>query len=154
MMYLDMWRSSTFLLYSCKVAFWIQETSPRLSVMSSAQSFYGPCLQLVAHSLTFCFSGNVPLPHSPGTSYHVTQFYKAITTSGCQLSLLINCTCKVASLFPRWAVHVHVKCMQTLLCKVIRILIGSYPSVLYTSQPMSYLNLLWSQRFEKAKAIG
>ena len=31
MTYLDVWRSGTFLLYSCKVAFWIQETSPRLS---------------------------------------------------------------------------------------------------------------------------
>ena len=31
MMYLDVWRSGTFLLYSCKAAFWIQETSPRLS---------------------------------------------------------------------------------------------------------------------------
>ena len=29
--YLDVWRSGTFLLYSCKAAFWIQETSPRLS---------------------------------------------------------------------------------------------------------------------------
>jgi len=28
---LDVWRSGTFLLYSCKVAFWNQETSPRLS---------------------------------------------------------------------------------------------------------------------------
>ena len=31
MMYLDMWRSGTFLLYNCKAAFWIQETLPRLS---------------------------------------------------------------------------------------------------------------------------
>ena len=31
MMYLDVWSSGTFLLYSCKAAFWIQETSPRLS---------------------------------------------------------------------------------------------------------------------------
>ena len=31
MMYLDMWRSDTFLLYSCKASFWIQETLPRLS---------------------------------------------------------------------------------------------------------------------------
>ena len=29
--YLDVWRSGTFILYSCKVAFWIQATSPRLS---------------------------------------------------------------------------------------------------------------------------
>ena len=31
MMYLYVWRSGTFLLYSCKLAFWIQETLPRLS---------------------------------------------------------------------------------------------------------------------------
>ena len=31
MTYLDVWRSGTFLLYGCKVAFCIQETSPRLS---------------------------------------------------------------------------------------------------------------------------
>ena len=31
MTYLDAWRSGTFLLYSCKAAFWIQETSLRLS---------------------------------------------------------------------------------------------------------------------------
>ena len=30
MTYLDVWRSGTFLLYSCKAAFWIQETSLRL----------------------------------------------------------------------------------------------------------------------------
>ena len=30
-MYLDVWRSGTFLLYSCKAAFWTQETSPGLS---------------------------------------------------------------------------------------------------------------------------
>jgi len=29
--HLDVWRSGTFLLYSGKAAFWIQETSPRLS---------------------------------------------------------------------------------------------------------------------------
>ena len=33
-------------------------------LMSSAQSFYGPCLQSVAHSFTCCFSGNVPLLHT------------------------------------------------------------------------------------------
>jgi len=38
-------------------------------LMSSAQSFYGPCLWSVAHSLTCCFSGNVPLLH---TSRYVT----------------------------------------------------------------------------------
>ena len=35
-------------------------------LMSSAQSFYiyGPCLQSVAHSLTCCFSRNMPLLHT------------------------------------------------------------------------------------------
>ena len=41
-------------------------------LMSSAQSFYGPCLKLVVHSLTCSFSGNMPLLHMstqhPGTS--------------------------------------------------------------------------------------
>ena len=32
-------------------------------LMSSAQSFYGPCLQLVVHFLTCCFSRDVPLLH-------------------------------------------------------------------------------------------
>ena len=31
MTYLYVWRSGTFLLYSCKAAFWTQETLPRLS---------------------------------------------------------------------------------------------------------------------------
>ena len=46
-------------------------------LMSSAQSFYGPCLQSVAHSLNCNFSGNVPLLH---TSKYITehdQFYQA-----------------------------------------------------------------------------
>jgi len=34
--------------------------NPR-NVTKTAQSFYGPCLQSVVHSLTCCFSGNVPL---------------------------------------------------------------------------------------------
>jgi len=33
-------------------------------LMSSAQSFCGLCLQSVGHSLTCCFSGNVPLLHT------------------------------------------------------------------------------------------
>ena len=32
-------------------------------LMASAQSFHGPRLGLVVHSLTYSFSGNVPLPH-------------------------------------------------------------------------------------------
>jgi len=63
MTYLDVWRSGTFLLYSCKAA---SESKKRHqdSLMSSAQSFYRPCLQSVVHSLTCCFSGNVPLLHT------------------------------------------------------------------------------------------
>ena len=63
MTYLDVWRSGTFLLYSCKAAFWIQE-SRQDCLMTSAQLFYGPCLQSVVHSLTCCFCGNVPLLHT------------------------------------------------------------------------------------------
>ena len=59
----DVWRSGTFFLYICKVA---SESKKRHQdcLMSSTQSFYGPCLQSVAHSLTCCFSGNVPLLHT------------------------------------------------------------------------------------------
>jgi len=58
MTYLDVWRSGAFLLYSCKAAFWIQDC-----LMLSAQSFYGPCMQLIGYLLAYCFSGNVPLLH-------------------------------------------------------------------------------------------
>ena len=46
-------------------------------LMSSAQSFYGPCLQSVVHSLTCCLSGMCHSSTRPGMSYHVTQFYQA-----------------------------------------------------------------------------
>ena len=59
MMYLDMWRSGTFLLYRCKVAFRIQEMLPRL--MSIAQS-YGPRSWSVVHSLA-CFWECATTPH-------------------------------------------------------------------------------------------
>jgi len=70
MTYLDMWRSGTFLLYS------LSESKKRRQdcLMLSAQSFYGPCLQSVAHSLAV-FPGiiiiilNVPLLH---TSKYIT----------------------------------------------------------------------------------
>ena len=41
---------------------WLFESKIRHQdcLMSSAQLFYGPCLWLVAHLLTCCFSGNVP----------------------------------------------------------------------------------------------
>jgi len=54
--WVDVGRSGTFLLYSCKVAFWTQET-PQNCLMSSTQSFHGPCLWSVVHSLICSFSG-------------------------------------------------------------------------------------------------
>jgi len=48
-------------------------------LMSSAQPFYGPCLQSVAHSFTCCFSGNVPLLH---TSRYVIPMYCKRQTLG------------------------------------------------------------------------
>jgi len=60
MTYLDVWRSGTFLLYSC-----LSEPKKRCQdcLMLSAQLFYSPCLQSLAHSLTCCLSRNVPLLH-------------------------------------------------------------------------------------------
>jgi len=55
MMYLDVWKSGTFFLNP-------KERSQDC-LMSSTQSFYGPCLQSVVHPLTCGFSGNVPLLH-------------------------------------------------------------------------------------------
>jgi len=62
MLYLHMWRSGTFLLYSIKQ---LSESKKRHQdcLMSSAQSFYSPCSRSVAHSLTCIFFGNVPLLH-------------------------------------------------------------------------------------------
>ena len=65
MTYLDVWRSGTFSLCSCKAAFWTQETS-----------FYGLCLQSIIYSLAF-FPGICYSSTRPGTSYHMTQFYQA-----------------------------------------------------------------------------
>jgi len=49
-------------------------------LMSSAQSFYGPSLQSVAHSLSCCFPGNLyRMCHSSHVQVrhtHVTQFYQ------------------------------------------------------------------------------
>jgi len=76
MTYLDVWRSGTFLLYYCKQ---LSESKKHHQdcLMLSAQLFYSPFLQSVAHSLTCCFCGNVTLSTRPGMSYHVTQFYQA-----------------------------------------------------------------------------
>ena len=75
MTHLDAWRSDTFLLYSCKVAP-ESKIHHQDRLMLSAQ-FYGPCLQLVVHSLTCCFPGMCHSFTHPGTSYHVTQFDQA-----------------------------------------------------------------------------
>jgi len=61
MTYLDVWRSGTFLLYGCKVAFCIQETLSKLSdVERSVILWY---LFAISSALACCFSGNVPLLH-------------------------------------------------------------------------------------------
>ena len=65
MTYLDMWRSSTFLLYGCKVAFCIQETSPRLSGVKHSVILWS--LFVISSALTCCFSRNVP------TLLHIVQ---------------------------------------------------------------------------------
>jgi len=60
--WVDMWRSGTFLLYSCKVAFWTQERSPWLSNVEHSvvlQSMFA-----IGSALTCGFSGNVPLHHT------------------------------------------------------------------------------------------
>jgi len=44
----------------CTAVKWLSESKKRRQILSS-QLFYGPCLQSVVHSLTCCFSGNVPL---------------------------------------------------------------------------------------------
>jgi len=61
MTYLDVWRSGTFFLYSCKAAFWIQETSQRLSDVERSVVLRS-VFAIGMHSLTCCFSGNVPSP--------------------------------------------------------------------------------------------
>ena len=63
MTYLDVWRSGTSLLYSCKAAFWIQETSPILSDVERSVVLRS-VLQSVGHPLTCCFLGNLPLLHT------------------------------------------------------------------------------------------
>jgi len=63
MTYLDVWRIGTFLLYSCKAAFYIQETSPRLSDVE--HSVVLPSVFAIGSALTYLlFSGNVPLLHT------------------------------------------------------------------------------------------
>ena len=49
----------------CTAVKWLSESKKHRQdcLMSSAQSFYSPCLWLVVHLLTHCFSRNVPLLH-------------------------------------------------------------------------------------------
>ena len=47
-------------------------------LMSSTQSFYSPCLQSVVHSLTCCFSRNVPLLHTSRYIIACNQFYQLV----------------------------------------------------------------------------
>ena len=65
--WVGMWRSGTFLLYSCKAAFWTQETSPRLadvdcSVILQSLFVIGSaitCSLLKMHCLIWGFSLHV-----------------------------------------------------------------------------------------------
>jgi len=63
----------------CTALNWLSESKKRYQdcLMSSAQLFYGPCLQSVAHSLTPFLPGMCHSSTLPGTSLHVTQFYQA-----------------------------------------------------------------------------
>ena len=63
-MYLDVWRSGTFPLYSCKMALRIQETSPRLSDVK--RSVVQRSVFVIGSTLTCGFSRNVPLLHMSG----------------------------------------------------------------------------------------
>ena len=69
----------TFLLYSCKAAFWTQERRQDC-LMSSTQSFYGPCLWSLAHSHTCGFLGMCHSSTRPGTSLHMISFTKSFPT--------------------------------------------------------------------------
>jgi len=61
--HLDVWRSGTFLLYSGKAAFWIQEMSPRLPDVQRSVVLWS--MFVIGSTLTHLlfFSGNVPLLH-------------------------------------------------------------------------------------------
>ena len=82
MTYLDVWRSGTFLLYSCKR---LSESKKRRQdcLMSSAQSFYGLCLRSVAHLLTcqgrrqLCKSGGAnTLPKAVHRGTYAENFFR------------------------------------------------------------------------------
>jgi len=71
--HLDVWRSGTFLLYSGKAAFWIQETSPRLSDVE--RSVVPWSVFAIGSALTYLLFFHSSI--CPGTLYHMTQFYQA-----------------------------------------------------------------------------
>jgi len=71
MTYLDVWRSGTFLLHSCKAAFWTQESLPRLSDVKCSvvlQSVF------VIGSALIVFPGMCHSSTHPGMSLHVISF--------------------------------------------------------------------------------
>ena len=72
----NVWRSGTYLLYSCITAFWNKKHCQNF-LISSTQSICGLCLGLEVHSPTYSFFWNVPLLHTStqclGTSMHVTS---------------------------------------------------------------------------------
>jgi len=81
MTYLDVWRSGTFLLYSCKAkaAFWIQETSPRLSDVECSVVLWS--VFAIGSTLTYLlFSGNVPLLHTSRYVIARDSVYQAFPT--------------------------------------------------------------------------
>ena len=80
---MDVWRSGTFLLYSCEAAFEHKKLHQDC-LISSAQLLHVPCLQSVAHLLTCGYSGNVPILHTstqhPGIPLHVISFTRPSPT--------------------------------------------------------------------------
>jgi len=68
MTYLDMWRSDTFLLYSCKATFRIQETLPRLSDVERSVVLWSVCS--CGHPL---HSDSTTPTHSWACNSHVSQ---------------------------------------------------------------------------------
>jgi len=68
MMYLDVWKNGTILLYNCKAAFWIQETSPRLCDVNHSVVLW--FVFAISSALVYLLlSGNVHSCTCPGTSW-------------------------------------------------------------------------------------
>ena len=74
--YLDVWRDGTFLLYSCKVDFWIQETSTRLSDVE--RSVVLQSVLAISSAIACCFSRNMPLLHTSRYVIARDSVYKAL----------------------------------------------------------------------------